>query len=520
MKKSAVREGGFTLVELMVTLVVLAIVAVSFLGLFTSLVRSTIIAKRQAVANTLATGQMEYIKSLPYDNLAVAGGSIYSTNPIPATTTKKLNNVTYTITTSINYIDDAYDGCATYANQQQTQQYCRNYPPPAGAPNPDQNPRDYKIVNVKVKDSSNLILAQMDTHISARVAETASTTGALFVTVIDSDGNKVSGATVNVVNTTITPNANLADSTDTNGIAIFYGLPPDTNAFDYHITASKSGYSTLTTLPPSGTLQPTYPSQKIFTQQSSFATLKIKKQASPSLLIEAVNTSGTPISNLKVYIKGGYKKYTDTNDTKYYYDNMSPTDNRPLTDIDGLVALQDLVPGPYIFCGDGGSSNCAVGGSPYYVAAAVPYSGGNPFNPVEVPVDAAGLPTFTYKNVDYIQKVRLILTSSLSFPRVFSMTPSNVSQSGGTLGNLPFTISGANLPCSTSAASCTTHISFVENGNTHAASCTGDATGNQLSCTVDLTGAGLGPAQMIVTVGGNTLTMPASPLLGGVIVTQ
>src|SRR5262249_18768441 len=128
MKRGA--EAGFTLVELTVAMSIMAVITVSFMGLFTTLVRSTVIAKREAVALSLATNQMEYIKSLPYDNLAVVGGSIYSTHPIPATVTKALNGVTYTIKTSINYVDDAYDGCTNYPTQQLKQTYCRNYPPP------------------------------------------------------------------------------------------------------------------------------------------------------------------------------------------------------------------------------------------------------------------------------------------------------------------------------------------------------------------------------------------------------
>src|SRR3981081_3513536 len=116
MKRSYPAEAGFSLVELTVTLTVFIVIALSFFVLFTSLVRSTIIAKRQAVALTLATNQMEYLKSLSYDSLAVQGGSIYAQNPLPATTTKTLNGVKYTTTTNISYIDDAFDGCGSYPN--------------------------------------------------------------------------------------------------------------------------------------------------------------------------------------------------------------------------------------------------------------------------------------------------------------------------------------------------------------------------------------------------------------------
>lgn len=514
-------KRGFTLVELTVTLSAFAIIAIAILGLFSALVRSTIVAKRQAVATTLATGQMEYLKSLPYDSLAIAGGSIYSTNPLPGTTTSTLNGVEYTITTSINYVDDAYDGCASYPSQELKELYCRNYPPPTGSPATDLNPQDYKIVHIIVRDPGGSRLAEVDTQISSRVSETASATGALFVNIIDNNGNKVSGALVTVTNTTVTPNVNVSDNSDSNGTAIFYGLPPDTGT-DFVITASKTGYSTLSTIAASGGLQPTYPNLSILTQQSSYATLTIKLQGSNSLVVETTNTSGTPLANMRVYMKGGYKRYTDTADTTYYFDNMSGSDTRPTTDSSGLASVTNLVPGTYIFCGDLGATSCNIGGTTYYLAAAVPYSGANPFNPIEIPIYDPSAPpttTFNYNSVEYLQKVRLILTTSSSFPRITALTPSNLSLAGGTVSSFPFTVDGVNLPCNSNPASCGTTVTFSENGNDHVASCTGSAAGTQLSCTVDMTGAAAGTAQMTVTAGGNTLALPGSPMIGGLVVT-
>lgn len=512
--------GGFTIVELVVGIVVFATIAVSFLGLYTSLIHSTIIAKRQAVASSLATSQMEYLKSLSYDSLAVAGGSIYATSPLPATVTKTLDGVTYTIKTGINYVDDAYDGCAVYPTQALKELYCRNYPPPSGSPATDTNPQDYKIVHIIVNDKNNLKLAEVDTQISARVSETASTTGALFINIIDNNGNKVSGATVTVVNTTITPNANVSDTTDSNGTAIFYGLPPDTNT-DYHITATKTGYSSLTTIITSGSLQPTYPSQKIITQQSSYATLVLKQQGTYSLLAEAVDTSGTPINGMKVYIKGGYKRYTSTSDTAYYYDNMSPSDTRPTTDTGGIVNLQNLVPGSYIFCGDDAATSCRVGGTTYYLVAAVPYSGTNPFNPVAVPTYDGSTPpatTFEFSGNDYLQKVRLIFSTQSNHPRVTSITPSNTSLASGPITDYSFAVAGTNLPCTGTPASCNTTVRFLQGAGTYTASCTGTGAGLLLNCTVDLTGVTTGNTQMVVIANGYTLTTSADPLIGGVVV--
>lgn len=502
-------EAGFTLVELTVTIVIISIVMVAFFGLFVSLVRSTIIARRRGAALTIATNQMEYLKSLPYDSLAVQGGSIYATTLLPATKTQVLNGVTYTATTSIGYVDDAYDGCGSYPDQTLKQKYCRNYPPPSDAPATDTNAADYKIAHVSVTDSSGLNLASVDTEIAARVSETASTTGALFVTVLDGSGTPISGASVTVKNTTITPNANVADSTDSNGVAIFYGLPKDTGN-DYVISASKSNYSSLSTIAATGTLQATYPNQKILSQQSSAATLYLYPMSANSLELETTDTSGNPLANVKVYAKGGYKKYTATTDTSYYFDNMSGSDTRPTTDASGLAAISDLVPANgYIFCGDSGDTNCKVGTTTYYLAAAVPYGGTNSLMPISIPTyDPSNPPgtVYTYNGTDYLQKVRLMLTTSASFPRVFKMDPSQISLgTTPSLSSVQITLNGYNLNTATAK--------FVQGANTYTAStCTKSTT--QLQCTFDLTGITTGTAQLSVTNGAGTLTLPVSPLGG------
>jgi prepilin-type N-terminal cleavage/methylation domain-containing protein len=534
MRRLARADGGFTLVELLITVLLLGTVAASMLTLFVTLVHSAVVAKRQAVASTLATNQMEYLKSLPYNSLAVAGGSIYTTNPLPASTSSTLNGVKYTVKTSISYVDDAFDGCGSYPTQTLKQTYCRNYPPPTGAPATDTNPADYKILAVSVSDPRGGNLANLNTQVSARVSETASTTGALFVSIIDATGNPVSGATASVSNTTVTPNVSVSDTTDSNGVAIFYGLPPDTTGYDYQITGSKTDYSTLVTIKPNGSLQPTYSSQNILTQSSSYVTLTIKPTTANSLLVETTDTSGNPLGSVKVYAKGGYKNYTATSDTTYCFDNMTTTslssclattgsDTRPTTDPStGLATISNLVPGNYIFCGDAGATNCKVGTTTYYLAAAVPYGGNNSFNPIAVPTYVASTPpttTYPYGGNNYLQKVRLMLTTSSTFPRVATMTPDDVSLTGAP-SSFAFVITGTNLPCSATAASCSTAVKFVQGSTNYVASCTGASTGVQLSCTVNVAAATAGsPLTLVVTANSQTLTIPASLPLGGLNVT-
>jgi type II secretory pathway pseudopilin PulG len=515
-------EDGYTIVELIVSLVVIGFLITGAFDLFTGLLSSALVASHQAIAATLATNQMEYLKSLPYDSLAVAGGPIISNTYIPATATKKVDGDTYTITTDISYVDDAYDGCGSYPTQALKLKYCQNYPPPSNAPAVDNNPADYKDVSVAVTDTSKLQLAYLDTHIASLVAETASNTGALFVYVVNDSGSPITGATVTVTNSSVTPAVNVSDTTDENGIVIFYDLPPSTTGNNYQISASDSGYSSLNTIVPNGSLQPTYPSQNLIAQSSSYTTLTLKPEGQYSLLIKATDTSGNPLANAKIYVKGGYKKYTATTDTTYYYDTLTPSDIRPVTDSNGLAALTNLVPGNYIFCGDVGATSCSVSGTTYYLAAAVPYGGVNPFYPIAVPDYTASNPpttTYPYNGNNYLQEVQLLLTTSSSFPRINSLDPYDVSLSGGTIGSFSFVIAGTNLPCSSNASSCTTKISFIQGANTYTASCTGSSAATQLTCTVNLTGAVAGDTQLKVTVNSYTMTLPVGPPLGGIIVT-
>ena len=501
-------QAGFTLVELSISMVLISIVAISFFGLFITLVNSATSAKRRAVALTIANNQMEYLKSLPYDNLIVIGGSIVGTGTIPASSVKRVNNVPYTVKTSINYVDDAFDGCGNiYSAAFPKLQYCRNSV--SSTPTTDSNFQDYKVAHVSVLTSSGVQLASVDTQISARVSETASNTGALVVTVLDGSGAPLSGATVTVVNSTVTPNVNASDTTDANGVSLIYGAPPDAGN-DYIVTASKSGYSSLTTIAASGSLQPTYPNLKILTQQSSAVTLTLYPMSANSLVAETTDVTGSPLAGVKVYAKGGYKKYTATTDTSYYFDNMSGSDTRPTTDSSGLAAFSGLAPANgYIFCGDLGDTNCKVGATTYYLAAAVPYGGTSSLQPITLPpYDASNPPaiTYTYNGTNYLQKVRLMLTTNANFPRVFTMNPYQLSlASAGNISSFLITLTGSNLSSATAK--------LVQGGTTYAgSSCSNTAT--QLKCSFNLTGITAGTAQVSVTNAAGTLTLPVTPLGG------
>ncbi len=57
---------GFTLVETLIALAIMAIIAVAILGSMTLSSRTTIITNTRETAKNIAETQMEYVKGLPY----------------------------------------------------------------------------------------------------------------------------------------------------------------------------------------------------------------------------------------------------------------------------------------------------------------------------------------------------------------------------------------------------------------------------------------------------------------------
>jgi hypothetical protein len=237
------------------------------------------------------------------------------------------------------------------------------------------------------------------------------------------------------------------------------------------------------------------------------------------VVLEVVDTSGVAVPNARIYVKGGYKKYTASTDFQYYFDNVSPSDTRVATDAGGLVALSNLVPGDYYICGDTGSTSCVVGGSAYHALAAVPYAGDNAFSPINIPIyDASSPPSTTYEygGKQYYQKVRVIIAPSGNWPRLTTLTPAEANLSTPTINAFPFQIKGANLPCSSNPASCSTVVRVKQGANTFSASCVGTSAGLTLDCTVNLSTAVAGATYLEVVANGHTLTLPSDMKWAGI----
>lgn len=223
------KEKGFTLIETIIGVAVIAIIGFSiYQGLFVILdIYSA--ARIKVAATTLANEELEIIRNFSYSSVGTVGG--VPAGIIPQSQVKSRDGMSFTIITTVRNVDDPYDGTL------------------GGSPN-DTSPADYKLIELTLICTS--CPASGSYSFSGRAApkslETSSSNGALFVQVIDSNGLPVSGATVQVTNSTLSPAINITDVTDVTGFLKIIDTQPASQS--YAVQVSKSGYSSESTYAP------------------------------------------------------------------------------------------------------------------------------------------------------------------------------------------------------------------------------------------------------------------------------
>lgn len=74
-REKTAREGGFTLIEVLVAMMILAVALMSLLSMIGTTMRAVELGKRQTQAVNLAVEKLEMLKSIPYRNLQADGPS-------------------------------------------------------------------------------------------------------------------------------------------------------------------------------------------------------------------------------------------------------------------------------------------------------------------------------------------------------------------------------------------------------------------------------------------------------------
>lgn len=440
-------EGGFTLIETIVGLVVMTLMVTAVSQLFVSNLANAMLGKARAIGLELAQEQMEYLRDLPYDSLRTQNGTIYPPGTLPDTQSIVRGGYRFVVATQISYVDDPYDGNAAGTIP--------------GKPK-DLNPADYKRVQIAVSlQTGGQKVAQLTSDFAAKAAETASNTGILSIQVINASGNPVPSANVTITNTAQSPAVNISTTTDNNGYVTIPNLPPDSNN-EYQVAATLPGYSTDTTIPaPSGTQTAVELNPNVLVQQVTSVTMTIDRTS--TLSISVVDTSGNPIANKAITVTGA--KETMLNPIAYKYAQASTTDSG------GDISLTGMEWDSYSYAPPAG----------YYLVSSQPYA-----------------PTALSPNSAL--SVKLVLSTNSNYPAISAVSPTS-GQTGTSTVSL--TLTGSNLPSSTS-------VTLLQAGQpTITASGCASSGSNPtmiLTCNLSLTGAASGTWDIAATTGVGTVT--------------
>lgn len=215
---------GATLIDTVVSTALMLVVFVGITAAFRFSVEVVTNNKARAGAIALANERMEYIRSLPYDQVGTVGG--VPSGSLEQSETVTLNGMPYTRRTLVVYADDPKDGL--------------------GIADANDIVTDYKVVKTDVswEARSGERTITLASRVSPLGIEAAVPGGTLALSVLDALAQPIENALVTIVNTTVNPTVNVSLFSDADGAVNLLGAPPGSG---YEITVTRNGYSTART---------------------------------------------------------------------------------------------------------------------------------------------------------------------------------------------------------------------------------------------------------------------------------
>ncbi len=319
-KSNNLKRKGFTLIEMLVVLFMFSTITVTFYRVFSAGTVLMIDAKKRIAAAHVANEKLEIIRSLDYGDIGVISGNPSGVIDPDEYVTSGVYQ--FHVLTSIIYKDDPLDGI--------------------GAADGD-DANDYKRARVDVKwgsEGSDQTITSYSDFVPFGVEEEIAGSGTLSIRVIDGEGAGLAGANVNILNNSISSPINMNVTTEANGYIIIPGAEASDQT--YILTASKSGYDTISTLPPypTSSYYPTDVHASVVDSDISEAVISIGEHS--NLQIQFWDAYGGNLPNINFDMEGGRNMGTETDGTIIYNYNESL-----VSDGGGIKTINDLSPGSY-----------------------------------------------------------------------------------------------------------------------------------------------------------------------------
>jgi hypothetical protein len=260
--------------------------------------------RARATGQLLVNEKIETLRNLPFANVGTTGG--IPSGPLPASEYVDRNGLRYTVTTTVIYVDDPFDGVAPT----------------------DLTPNDYKRARVQVTWSGigrGSASITGTTDIAPKGVEQSLGGGTLSILVFDSSGVPVPQATVTIKAPTASPAVNLTITTNDNGRIVLPGAPACSSC--YNITATKSGYSIDSTYTTAQVANPARPPLTVLSGKLTETSFAIDQTATVNLTsVDSRQNNFATLGSQTFWIRGGKTIGTTTLDVPVYkYDQAITT---------------------------------------------------------------------------------------------------------------------------------------------------------------------------------------------------
>jgi type II secretory pathway pseudopilin PulG len=416
-------NNGFTLIEALVGVALVIIVFMGIFGAYRLALKIVSMSKDKITATAIANSQLEIIRNLPYSSVGLKNATLPMVlGDIDPIVTKMINNITYTVATSVQYVVDAADG--------------------TGAS--DQCDWDYKRADVTVSwedsFSGNLTLSAMvapENQVQELQSCQNQPGGVLGVTVFNAAGVIVPSPLIEI--RSMPGNVFVSSATPSDGS---YSFP--LVAGTYRISVLKNGYSSVRTYDSGEVAVPNDPDLMVFEGQVT----------SKSLPIDAVSAF-----SLDSISPNGFGTFADSFADQSLLSQLSNTQaasgaiklSGPPYPSSGFAISNEIVPGDLVswnqlvFTGVKPSQTNITYQVLYFNGASwvlVPntYISGNSTGLTSSPIQLSSLPAGTYTKLKI--KANLSTTNNTVTPQVNSWEVTWISSTGVPIPNVSLHLAG------------------------------------------------------------------------------
>lgn len=292
---------GFGLAETIVGVAVFVLIATAAYGGFLKVIEGVKVLRVKNAAVNLANEQIEIARNLPYSDVGIVNG--IPAGKIPREQNLNRSGIDFNVLTSVRNVDDPFDGQI------------------GQTPN-DLSPADYKMLEITITCANCKLEEELNYY--ARIApvglETTGNNGALFVQVVDANGQPVQGADVLIENSSETPAISINETTNNAGMFQLIDASPGDGV--YEVTVSKGdNYSTDRTYTIGDALNPNpnIPHANVAAGQVTQLSFAIDELS--NLDIYTRDNTCARISNVDFNIAGS--KTIGTNVLKYESDKIT-----------------------------------------------------------------------------------------------------------------------------------------------------------------------------------------------------